>query len=65
MAFQHFRLSDLSVRNTQTLGPILVAKLIYLFIASCMLHVSYMYNFTETSFSVFYFYYYCLREPEK
>ena len=34
----------------------------------CQLHVtcySYMYNFTETRFSVFYFYYYCLREPEK
>ena len=34
----------------------------------CQLHVtcySYIYNVTETSFSVFCFYYYCLPESEK
>ena len=34
----------------------------------CQLHIicySYMYHVTETSFSVFYFYYYCLPESEK
>ena len=35
-AFQHFRLSDLSARSAKTL----VAQLIYLFIVSCMLHVT-------------------------
>ena len=34
-AFQHFRLSDLSVKSTQTLF-----SFIYLFIVSCMLHVT-------------------------
>ena len=53
MAFQHFRLSDLSVRNTQTLGPILVAKLIYLFIVSCMLHVTVTCTILQKQVSVF------------
>ena len=52
-AFQHFRLSDLSVRNTQTLGPILVAQLIYLFIVSCMIHVRVTCAILQKQISVF------------
>ena len=62
--FLHFRLSDLSARSTQTLFSRCAA---HLFIY-CRLHVtcySYMYHVTETNFSVFYVYYYCLPESEK
>ena len=52
-AFQHFRLSDLSVRSTHTLGPILVAKLIYLFIVSCVLHVTVICTISQKQVSVF------------
>ena len=49
-AFQHFRLSDLSVWSTQI---ILVVQLIYLFIASCMLHVTVTCIMLQKQVSVF------------
>ena len=48
-AFQHFRLSDLSARSTQTL----VAQLIYLFTVSCMLHVTVTCTMLQKQVSVF------------
>ena len=51
-AFQHFRLSDFSVRSTQT-DSILVAQLIYLFIVSCMLHVTDTCTMLQKQVSVF------------
>ena len=50
-AFQHFRLSDLSVRSTQ--DSILIAQLIYLFIISCMLHVTVTCTMLQKQVSVF------------
>ena len=48
-AFQHFRLSDFSARSTQTL----VAQFIYLFIVSCMLHVTVTCTMLQKQVSVF------------
>ena len=60
-AFHHFKFSDLSVRSTQTLFS-LRSSFTYVLPVACY---SCMYHVTETSFSVFYFYYYCLPESEK
>ena len=51
-AFQHFRLSDLSFRSTQTLFS-LRSSFTYLFIVSCIFHVTVTCTILQKQVSVF------------